>query len=201
MFFPVKIGLLPKLKIFQIQGPSRYLGIIGLYAFCCLFSVLIANQLRDWSLNQIYSLYTNDAVTISVTKLEEKDINDLLNLAVQTPAVKKRLSANDSKGKIKYLNYIVPTDWSASEVPMNPVENVAEIHGYPTNKKIDQYKIVFTQAVQRNNDETRGKKILLNTVRRIPLLEVVIDAPLRKVVQIIDPVKDYRLDGIPLPLF
>ncbi len=84
---------------------------------------------------------------------------------------------------------------------MNPVENIAEIHGYPTNKKIDQYKIVFTQSVHRNSAEMTGKKILLNTAGRIPLLEVVIDVPLQKVVQIIDPVQGYHLDGVPLPLF
>jgi hypothetical protein len=140
-------------------------------------------------------------VTISVTTLEKKDISHLLNLATQTPAVKQRLAVKSSKNRIKYLNYIVPTDWSASEVPMNPVENVAEMHDYPTNKNIDQYKIVFTQSVQRNNAEMTGKKILLNTAGRISLLEVVIDVSLQKVVQIIDPVQGYRLDGVPLPLF
>jgi hypothetical protein len=84
---------------------------------------------------------------------------------------------------------------------MNTVENAVEIHGYPANKKIDQYKIVFTQSVQRSNFEMTGKKILLNNAGRIPLLEVVIDVPLQKVVQIIDPVQEYRLDGVPLPLF
>ena len=69
------------------------------------------------------------------------------------------------------------------------------------NKRIDQYKIVFTQSVQSNNTEMTGKKILLNTAGRIPLLEVVIDVPLQKVVQINDPVQGYRLDGVPLPLF
>ena len=84
---------------------------------------------------------------------------------------------------------------------MNSVENATEIHGYHTNKKIDRYKIVFTQSVQRNSDEMKGKKILLNTAGRIPLLEVVVDVPSQKVVQIIDPVQGYRLDGVPLPLF
>ena len=84
---------------------------------------------------------------------------------------------------------------------MNPVENAAEIHGYPTDKKIDHYKIVFTRSVQRSGDEMRGKNILLNTAGRIPLLEVVIDLPLQKVVRISDPVEGYRLDGVPLPLF
>ena len=124
-----------------------------------------------------------------------------MNLATQTPSVKQRLSVDGDKCKVKYLNYIVPTDWSASEVPMNPVENAAEIHGYSTDKKIDQYKIVFTRSVQRSGDEMRGESILLNTAGRIPLLEVVIDMPLQKVVRISDPVQGYRLDGVPLHLF
>ena len=201
MFLPVRIRLFSMFKVVPNHGPGRYLGIIGVYTVSCVLGILLANQLRDWSLDQVYALYTNDAVTISVTALEKKDISHLLNLATQTPAVKERLAVKFSKNRTKYLNYIVPTDWSASEVPMNLVENVAEIHGYPTNKKIDQYKIVFTQSVQRNSAEMTGKKILLNTAGRIPLLEVVIDVPLQKVVQIIDPVQGYRLDGVPLPLF
>jgi hypothetical protein len=201
MFLPVRIRLFSMFKVVPNYGPGRYLGIIGVYTVSCVLGILLANQLRDWSLDQVYALYTNDSVTISVTALEKKDISHLLNLATQTPAVKERLTVKPSKNRTKYLNYIVPTDWSASEVPMNPVENVAEIHGYPTNKKIDQYKIVFTQSVQRNSTEMTGKKILLNTAGRIPLLEVVIDVPLQKVVQIIDPVQGYPLDGVPLPLF
>jgi protein-S-isoprenylcysteine O-methyltransferase Ste14 len=201
MFFPVKIKGFSTLRILPAQGPGRYLGIIGVYAASCVLGILLANQLRDWSLDQIYALYTKDAVTISVTRLENKDISHLLNLAVQTPAVKQRLAFKPTKSRIKYLNYIVPTDWSASEVPMNTVENAVEIHGYPKNKKINQYKIVFTQSVQRNPAEMAGKNILLNTAGRIPLLEVVIDVPLQKVVQITNPVQEYRLDGVPLPLF
>ena len=205
MFLPVRIKRFSTLRVLPNKGPGRYLGIIGVYTVSCVLGILLANQLRNWSLDQVYALYTNDAVTISVTALEKKDISHLLNLATQTPAVKERLAVKPSKNRTKYLNYIVPTDWSASEVPMNPVENVVEnvakIHGYPMNKKIDQYKIVFTQSVQRNSAEMTGKKILLNTAGRIPLLEVVIDVPLQKVVQIIDPVNEYRLDGVPLPLF
>jgi len=201
MFFPIKIKLFSMLRMLPDHGPGRYLGIIGLYAVSCVLGILLANQLRDWSLDQIYAVYTNNAVTISVTTLDKREINHLLHLAMQTPMVKQRLTVNPSENSVKYLNYIVPTDWTASEVPMNPVETATEIHGYPTAKKIEQYKIVFTQSVQRNSADMTGKKILLNTAGRIPLLEVVIDVPLQKVVQIIDPVQGYRLDGIPLPLF
>lgn len=201
MFFPINIRMFANFKMLPNHGLFRYLAIFGIYAASCVFGILLANQIRNWSLDQIYALYANDAVTISVTALEKDDISDLLNLAKKTPTVKQRLSVNFDKTRIKYLNYIVPTDWSASEVPMNPVKNVAESHSYPKNKKIEQYKIVFTQSVQRSNTELTGKKILLNTARRMPLLEVVIDVPMQKVVEINDPVQEYRLDGVPLPLF
>jgi protein-S-isoprenylcysteine O-methyltransferase Ste14 len=123
MFFPVILKRFTTLRILPVQGPYRFLGIIGLYAASCVLGILLANQLRDWSLDQIYALYTKDAVTISVTRLENKDIRHLLNLAVKTPAVKQRLAVKSIKNRTKYLNYIVPADWSASEVPMNTVEN------------------------------------------------------------------------------
>lgn len=201
MFFPIKMSLFSKFKLIPNHGSGRYFGIIAVYIVSCVLGIYLANHLRDWSLDRIYAFYTKDAVTISVTKLKQKDIQHLLNLATMTPSVKQRLAPKSGTNRIKYLNYIVPKDWSASEVPMNPVNNVAEIHGYPTDKKIDQYKIVFTQSVQRDGPETTGKEILLNTIRRIPLLEVVIDVPLQRVVQVIDPVQGYALDGVPLPLF
>jgi hypothetical protein len=46
-----------------------------------------------------------------------------------------------------------------------------------------------------------GKDILRNTAGRIPLLEVVIDVSSQKVAKVTNPVEDYPLDGVPLPLF
>jgi hypothetical protein len=200
MFLPVGIKLPARFRPMPDRRSGRYLLYLGVYVISLVIAVLLANQLRDWSLDQIYALYEDDAVTISVTALDEREIGTLLHLAIETPEVKQGLSNASDKTGIKYLNYIVPTDWSASEVPMNPVENIAAHHSYPANKKIDRYKIVFTQSHQRRENMT-GKNILLNTAGRMPLLEVIIDLPLKEVVQIIAPVQDYRLDGVPLPLF
>ena len=199
MFLPIRFKIIKPFKILP-----RPLGMVAGYIVFCVLGVTMAHQLRGWSLDQIYALYENDSVTISVTRLDKEEISELLTLAQNDSEVRYRLEMAKN-GPAKYLNYILPVDWSASEIPMNPVdkrvENPGGPHGYPLDKKIEKYKIVFTQAVQINGNHSTGKTIMSNTSTLIPLLEVVIDLPGRKVVEINDPVEDYRLRGIPLPLY
>ena len=97
MFFPAKINRFSNLRILSARGPRRCLGIIGVYTASCAPGILVASQLRNWFMDEIYALYIKDAVTISVTRLENKDISHLLNLAVQTPAARQRLAFNPLK--------------------------------------------------------------------------------------------------------
>ncbi len=205
MFFPIRFGLFDRIRILPRQGIARYLMILVFYIGSCFVGIGAADLVKNWSLEKIYAVYEKDSATISVTRLSKKSISELLSLA-RKEAQYKTIHEAIEEGPQKAINYIMPTDWSASEIPMNPVprrENggVDSPHGYPEDKIVDRYRIVFTRAIQRNQQSSEGKEILHNTIARIPLLEMIIDLPKGKVISISDPVKDYRLEEVPLPLY
>ncbi|MFH1562741.1 MAG: hypothetical protein ABIF11_04890 [Nitrospirota bacterium] len=63
------------------------------------------------------------------------------------------------------------------------------------------YKIIFTKAEQRTNHKVEERKILLNTVKRVPLLEVQIDLSQNQVTEIKNPPTKIMYDNIPVPLY
>lgn len=204
MFIPVRIKFLTRLKLMPEKGLKRYFCILGLYIVSCLMGVLAADQIKNWSLEKLYAVYEEDTATISITKLDKKSISALLTVARNHPTYKKKVRPSTEES-YNMLNYIMPLDWEAMEVPMNPVEKRTSqresMHGYPEDIVIDRYKIVFTRAFQREQENAGGKRIMYTTIARVPLLEVVVDLPGKKVIKISDPVKDNRLGGVPLPLF
>jgi protein-S-isoprenylcysteine O-methyltransferase Ste14 len=203
-FLPLRLRITKQISILPAKGLRRYLVILLIYLISCATGIVAANWIKDWSLDKIYALYQKDSVTISVTRLSQESISQILHLAKSHPGVEQMQKEMDKK-PVKTLNYIVPTDWSASEIPMNPVstreQDVDSPHGYPEDKIIDLYKVVFTKAIQRNNNDSFGKEIMHHTVARIPLMEVIIDLPNNKVLQVNGPVENRKLEGVPLPLY
>jgi hypothetical protein len=63
------------------------------------------------------------------------------------------------------------------------------------------YKIIFTEAEIKTNYKVQGKEILLNTVKRTPVLEVHIDVNQNRVVKIIEPPTLINYESIPMPLY
>ena len=206
--FPFSFKI-PALKSVVPQaGVGRIVLILSIYLVSCTLGVAAAVGIKEWSLDRVYALYEKDTATISVTRLDTNSILEILTLARSQPEYRREITSvvrDHHELPAKHLHYIMPTDWSASEIPMTPVSVQSESgespHGYPEDRKIDRYKIVLTRATQRNGENSIGKDIMHNTVARIPLLEMTVDLKKGEVLDIAKPATGHALQDVPLPLY
>ena len=166
-----------------------------------VIAVSVANGLADWSINNLYGLYFKNAAYISVLKVEENSLRHIVEIALANNEVQIRLAYDKGIPSVRYLNYILPTGMYVSEIPMNEVKKIEGHHFMLRGYSEDLYKIIFTKAETRTNDEVQGKEILLKTVARTPILEVHIDLNQHQVVKIMDPPVQLNYESIPMPLF
>jgi protein-S-isoprenylcysteine O-methyltransferase Ste14 len=200
MFFPFHVPLLNKLPRLSISRPKRYLSIAALYVVTSVAAVGLASGLKNWSLNSLYGLYSEDFVFVSVTEVDETTLTHLAATAMADPEVRVRLEREGIDGT-KFINYVLPAGLYVSEIPMNPVEGASGEHFLPRDYDRSSYTIVFTRAEMRTSDEVEGRGILLNAVKRVPVVEVSIDVPQNKVVDIREPPASIAYEGIPVPLY
>jgi protein-S-isoprenylcysteine O-methyltransferase Ste14 len=201
MFVPFRLPLLNKLPGLPASRLKRYLAIIAFYIVASVAAVGLANGLKSWSLNSLYALYSEDAAFISVTEVDERTLEHLVATALADPEVRARLEQNGSGANTKFINYVLPAELYVSEIPMNPVEGAQGEHFLPRDYDRSSYKIVFTRAEVRSGDEVKGSDILLNTIQRVPVVEVSIDLSQNKVSEINDPPASVAYEGIPVPLY
>jgi len=124
-----------------------------------------------------------------------------VNTALSNPEVQARLEGSSSGASRKLINYILPVGLYVSEIPMNPVDGGHNEHYPPRNYDTNIYKIIFTRAELRNNRKMEGKDILLNTIKRVPVLEVQIDLSQNHVAEIKNPPTIVMYENIPVPLW
>lgn len=200
MFLPVHLSLADKLPNLPKSGLKRCLAILMLYLVISVSAIGLANGLRNWSLNSLYALYSQDAVYVSIKKVEANTLKQIVKIALANPEVHTRLAIG---GNAKYLNYIMPAELDVSEIPMNPIAGKHQHHFLrpPGDYHAKPYKIVFTRAEQRTNRKVEGRGILLNTVKRVPLLEVQIDLIQNQVTEIKNPPANIKYENIPVPLY
>lgn len=60
--------------------------------------------------------------------------------------------------------------------------------------------MVFTKAVLRTA-KAEGRELLTNVLRRIPVAEAEISLAQHKVVKVLNPPKNIKYDGIPVPVY
>lgn len=201
MFLPFNISFLQKKSIFPRRGMKRYLAIAMVFLVIFLIAIGMANGLRDLSLNSLYALYSEDAVYISLVKVERNSLERIVKTALANPNVKSRLKNGSDDVREKYINYILPMALYVSEIPMNPVAGLHHEHFLPQNYDKNLYKVIFTQAILSNKREVEGKNILLNTLKRLPIIEVHIDLSQNQVTNVQNPPKNVRYQDIPVPLY
>ena len=83
---------------------------------------------------------------------------------------------------------------------MNTIEG-ARGHYHPSDYDKNLYKIVFTRAELRTDQEVEGKEILFNTLKRVPLVEVSVNVPQNRIVDIKSPPETVKYENIPVPLY
>jgi len=201
MFLPFAIPLGNRLPSLPKSGLKRYLAIMVLYVVISVAAIGLANGLKNWSLNSLYAFYSKDAVYVSVAKVEADTLKQIVDIALITPGVQARLKSDQGGADTKFINYVLPSEWYFSEIPMNPVKGATRGHYSPTEYNKNLYKIIFTRAELRTDQEPERREIILKAVRRVPVIEISIDMPQKKVVDIKNPPAKIKYENIPVPLY
>jgi protein-S-isoprenylcysteine O-methyltransferase Ste14 len=201
MFFPVKI--IPHILFpqFIVSKPVRHLLFFASYLVTIALVIISSDLLRSWSLNNLYAVYSADAAYISITKTDERILQDLIDCALADPEVQRRLSQNSLAMNEKYINYVMPADLFMLEIPMNKPENVNNLHFLSKAQSTEKIKIIFTRAEIRGKKEVRGQEILKRVVFRKPVMEVYIDLIPKKIMNIKDPPVGIAMGDNSMPVY
>jgi len=198
MFFPWKFSVLEKLPPLPKTKGKRIIASAGVYISALVIAFGIAKGVNTFAINSLYAVYSENSATISLCRIDTDKLEKIIAIAASNEQVKGRIGWPDS-GKT-FLNYVLPAEWYAGEVPMNRV-SLKGGHPSPSNYDDSLYKIVFTEAEIRKGKTAAGKAILTNVMARQPLAEVWVNVREQKVIQVLEIPVDYQFKGVPVAVF
>jgi protein-S-isoprenylcysteine O-methyltransferase Ste14 len=199
MFFP-KISR-NKLRFhFDLFIKYKYAAFTVLYLFSLSSSLLFASILKKASVDQLYSLITNDTCYVSVMEIKPGSIQHLAGKAEQIGEMNQFRQLYKDRNR-KLICYILPSDLYISEIPMQkPVSD--QCHVFGKHEKSDIIKMIFTNVVfsDRENDYY-GKQILIHALQLRPIAEVWIDIRSDSIIKIQKLINTARYKNIAEPIF
>ena len=191
MFLPLKLSFLPKLPK---QRSKRILCIIGIYLLSVAAVLCAAKGLNKLTIDSLYAAYTDTSVNVALSRLSDEKINTVVSIALNSEDVANRFKSFDDNAK--FINYILPTEWFAAEVPMNGLQR-GQGHKSPRNYDRNLYKVILTKADIRDGKAATGKDILTSVYMREPILEVWVDLSTNTVIKILEMPTEIKYKGIP----
>lgn len=195
MFLPFRISFLPKLPK---QKGKRVFCIIGLYLFSVILILCMARGLHKLSIESLYATYTDNTINVALSNLTDDKINTAVSIALNNENVATRFKGFDNNAR--FINYILPTQWFAAEIPMNGIQR-GQGHKSPGNYDRNLYKVIFTKADMRNGKEANGKEILTSVYMREPILEVWVDLSTNTVIKILEMPEEIMYKNIPVAVY
>jgi hypothetical protein len=132
--------------------------------------------------------------------MEKNALKKVLEIALSNQEVRNRLKNTKSGSSTKYLNYVLPSEWYFSDIPMIIIDG---IHGHYKPEDYDKniYKIIFTQVDLKSDKDIEGNEVMLNTIKRRPVVEVKLDLSQHSVIEVKNTPANVRWGNIPTPLF
>ena len=196
MFLPFRIPGVERLPAMPESGLKRGLAMLALYFAALGLSLGVAAALNMLTVKNLYATYTGNAAYISISKITQPRLDQIVRIATASPDVQARLNNFNAAA---YLNYILPAEWHVSEIPMNPVDGY-DGHHFPRNFNTDRFRVVFTSAGLRTTKPVSADHILMQTEKRTPVVEAVVDLTQQRVVEIKDP-HTTKYDDLPVPMY
>jgi len=198
MFLPFNIWRSREPSILPERGVERIAAIVALYLVISAAAIEGAHFLKTWSVGKVYAFYEENAAYVSVTGMSEDSLKHAVRTVLSDSTVRSRLS--EGATKVKLVNYVMPGGYYALEMPMTSEEK-GEYHFVRKKFVAGTLKVVFTKAEGVSQDATR-EEILMEAVRKVPLLEVWIDTRLGRVTRIVSlPDKPESIAAMPGPIF
>jgi protein-S-isoprenylcysteine O-methyltransferase Ste14 len=201
MFLPHVTITGEKLPSLPGRGPARYLTIMILYLAVVGGALAAASTLGNWTQNSLYALYAEDAVYLSVDKIDDDVLRQITSIALTDPEVRSRLEVNGDGTRVKFINYVLPAKWNIPEIPLNPIVGV-QGHYTPEGYDKNLYKIVFTRAeFSKSNINPEGREILSKALSREPVAEAWVDISNGQIIEVKNPPVSMMYEGIPVPMY
>lgn len=199
MFLPIRLSRKIKLPLLPSAKGARIVVYLSIYLLAMIGGIGLAKLLENHSRNSLYAYYTENAVYISLTEIEEAKMQNLIQAALGEPLVQTCLAEQGTEGR--FLNYIVPSNRYISEIPMNNFEGLSRVNFMYTGTETEVYKIIFTKAILSGDGKANKEEILEWVTSRIPLIEIWLNSADSSIVQVIDPPAKRNYEGIPMPVF
>lgn len=200
MFLPFKLPFLKKLPSLPQNTVKRMFVMVGIYLFTLTITISIAMGINYLSINSLYSYYDNNSANISLCKIEEDKLKALLSIALENEEVKERFEKAGINQNTRLLNYLLPTEWYAAEIPMNNLKYRAG-HLSPSNYDKNLYKIIFTKAEIRANKAVDGKSIIKNVAKRTGIVEVWVNYEEQEVIKIAELPSKAKYENVPVAIY
>jgi len=201
MFFPHLMSTGWRLPGLPESGLARYLAILMLYLAVVGGSLGAASVVSNLTQDNLCALYSEDAVFLSIDRIDEDLLRQISNIALADPEVRSKLEVNGDGSNAKFVNYVLPSEWNVPEIPLNPIEGPRG-HYTPEDYDKNLYKIAFTRAeFSESNTNAEGGDVLSKAFRRVPIVEVWIDLSSGRVVEVKSPPASVRYEGIPVPIY
>jgi len=195
MFLPFSIPLVEKLPALPKSRILRGISIVLVYIFVLSSAVAMGYSIKSQSINSLFALYSPNSASISVGRMDESTLSNIQRIALSDPQVQKRL--DDFNEDARFINYIMPTEWYISEVPMQNGGG----HHVPRNIDNNRYKMIITLAHFLPGNSAKGKDILKNAVHKTLVVEVWVDLSTQKVTQVMPVPEKIKYDDIPVPVY
>ena len=203
MFLPFRLPFAGRFSALPKSRPAKFLYALVVYALTIAASIGLAKGLQSLALESLYIVYSEDSAYLSVNKVELDELESIIEIALTNQEVQTRLESIRSDVDTKFLNYVLPTEWCISEIPMNPIEcrNSNHFLGLPADYDRNLIKIIFCKASVRSGLHGTGKEFLMNIFGRTPVFEVRLDLLQKKVINILEPPAVAIYENIPVPVY
>ena len=194
-FFPQ----LPFIKHKASMGGKLKVGKLLLsYVLTLSIFLLTAYGLNFLTIQSLHTSYENNGVTVSLCNLDEQTIRKAVEIAKENPEVETALAENGPDAL--ELNYILPTEWFAAEVPMNGLQYKSG-HKSTSDYNKNQYKIIFMNTTLSEGNNEIPTDILWKTTKIHPLIEVWVDLEQAEVTDVKALPEDIKYEGIPEAIY
>ncbi|MCX8128849.1 MAG: isoprenylcysteine carboxylmethyltransferase family protein [Clostridia bacterium] len=200
MFFPFKIPFAKKTPASPVSRSKKLITILCTYILTLAVVLIIAKGLNTLALNSLYAVYTGNSANISLCKIEPGKLNSILDIVNSDTRVKAIMEKVEKDRDTKYLNYVLPSEWFAAEVPMNGIKRGSG-HYSPSDYDNNSFKVILTKADIRPGKSISSKEILTNVVKRHAIIEVWVDVSGQKVTKIMEMPEKIKYENIPVAVY
>jgi protein-S-isoprenylcysteine O-methyltransferase Ste14 len=195
MFLPFKLSFLPELP--KKKG-KKIIALICLYLLAITTIAGFAKGLNILAVDSLYATYTEHSANVALSSMPDDRIDEALSIALSDGIVAAKLAVFDSSAN--FINYVLPIEWFAAEIPMNGVEYTRG-HSSPADYDPNLYKVIITKADMRDGVKATGTDILTSVYLREPIVEVWVDLLSHTVTKVMDMPEEVKYQGIPVAVF